>query len=87
MTDLALCEWQMVGQDDWIFGEKIRGIVRTQLALVYYNEEPRNPEGGWIWRLLGEPCNAAMATGRPYRGASPSLSAAIWQAEQALGIA
>ncbi len=39
-------EWQRIREDEWAFGEKVRGLVRRRLAEVYFDEE-RNPS--WIW--------------------------------------
>ena len=82
----ANAEWQMVGQDEWVFGEKIRGVVRSQLAELYYNEDSDHPAGGWIWLLLGKAYKQAKTNGKPTRGVSGSLSAAVWDAEEAMGI-
>lgn len=75
-----------LGQDDWVFGEKVRGIVRVRVAEVYYNENSTDPKGGWIWVLLGKGRVGAWDNGRPNRGISASLSDAICDAEEAMGI-
>lgn len=78
-------EWQMVGPDEWVFGVKVRGIVRVHLANVYYDEESNNPIGGWRWLLLGRAFDFALEKSS-VRGVSASLSDAICDAEQAMGI-
>jgi hypothetical protein len=42
-------EWQFIGDDQWIFGEKIRGLVRRRIAEVYFDEDLDDPRGGWVW--------------------------------------
>jgi len=42
-------EWQLIDENDWILGEKVRGIVRHSIAEVWYDEDK-----GWHWRLPGE---------------------------------
>ncbi len=69
-------EWQLVDEDNWIFGEKIRGIIRHQKAEIYFDEEWTGREGGWRWMIFGE-----SLTG----GYAPSRSAAIYCCELALG--
>jgi hypothetical protein len=70
-------EWQLVDKDNWIFGEKIRGIVRDKKAEIYINESYNGKEGGWFWRVFGD-----KATG----GVTYSRNQAIWVCEVALGI-
>lgn len=79
-------EWQMVGQDDWVFGEKIRGVVRVTLAQLYFDEDSLHPTGGWRWLLLHEAYEMAQKNGRPVRGTGASLPDAVWDAEIAMGI-
>jgi hypothetical protein len=60
--------WQMLSEDSWVFGPKVRGIVRDYYAQVYFDEEigkmgsehEHSPEYGWVWiahvdRVLGLP--------------------------------
>ncbi len=68
-------KWQLVGEDDWNFGEEIRGMVRYPKASVYFDEDLVSPEGGWIWFVLGGP-----------RGKAHSRSDAARCVEAALGI-
>lgn len=84
--DLHICEWQMVGHDEWVFGMKLRGIVRVQYANVYFDEDSNNPRGCWVWCLLGELCDKMRAEGRTLRGVSASCSDAILDAEEAMGL-
>lgn len=41
-------EWQQTGIDEWVFGIKVRGLVRVPLAEIYFDEE-LNGRGGWMW--------------------------------------
>lgn len=65
-------EWQFRGDDEWVFGEKVRGIVRYPRAEVYFDEER-----GWVWFVLGETEN---------RGISGKLEWAIDECEKVMGI-
>ena len=42
-------EWQFQGDDQWVFGKKIRGVVRYPIAEIYFDEEQTGRNGGWIW--------------------------------------
>ena len=73
--------WMMVGEDDWVFGVPVRGMVRDVLAAIYYDEDRDNKGGGWIWLTMSSracPTNA--------RGVAVSRIEAARQAERALGI-
>lgn len=63
-------EWQYIGDDQWIYGTKVRGLVRQRIAEVYFDEDCDSPLGGWQW----------MAGQR--RGNAHSLAAAIQSAEE-----
>lgn len=71
-------EWQLVFDDTWIFGLKIRGIVRQRLAEVWFDPDCLSREGGWHW--------LAYNTTPPRRGIAANRSLAIWEAEKRLGI-
>ena len=71
-------EWQFIGEDTWIFGLKVRGIVRQKFAEVYFNEGYEGREGGWRWR--------AFNSVPPQSGYEINRSAAIIAAEKALGL-
>lgn len=45
----SLCEWQFIGSK-WVFGLKIRGIVRESLAEVYWNEKAGTAQ--WAWTVF-----------------------------------
>jgi hypothetical protein len=58
-------EWQLVGTDNWIFGEKVRGLVRNKKAEIYYNDEWTGKEGGWRWKVFnGKPDVGGYAASR-----------------------
>lgn len=40
--------WQCRGNDEWIFGEMVRGIVRKPVGEIYLDEEQKQP---WVWFL------------------------------------
>jgi hypothetical protein len=69
-------EWQHLGDDEWVFGVKVRGIARDRLAELYFDPDSNNPRGGWFWMVYGPPAT---------RGAATSLSAAVRAAEVAMG--
>lgn len=74
-------EWQLIDKDQWVFGKKIRGIIRIRYAEVYYSESTSENDysGGWIWFLTNIPRNY-----NPPRGTKGCLTDAIESAEQAL---
>ena len=78
-------EWQMMsGNNEWVFGVKIRGIVRKPLAEVYFNEDIKqdgDPEYGWVWFAW-----TGRKDGQPERGVACSLPAAVLFCENALGV-
>jgi hypothetical protein len=41
-------EWQFTGDDQWIFGPKVRGLVRM-VAELYFDEAYEGRGGGWRW--------------------------------------
>lgn len=68
-------EWQHLGDNDWVFGFKVRGVVRKRFAEVYYDEDK-----GWVWMAYdagGSMCN---------RGVADKMCWAIEAAEKALGV-
>lgn len=73
-------EWQFHGDDEWVFGRKVRGMVRWPRAEIYFNEELDSCKGGWIWM-------AWVGPKRNYRrGVEGKLEFAVEAAERALGI-
>lgn len=74
-------EWQHTGNNDWIFGMKVRGLVRDPRAEIYFNDSD-GPTGGWVWM--------AWPSGRPgrpvVRGVEEQFQDAAIEAERALGI-
>lgn len=69
--------WQFQGDDTWVFGELVRGLVRPVEADIYFDEESDSRKGGWIWIVY---CN------RPKRGRAITLETAALLAEAAMGI-
>ena len=39
--------WQQHFEDEWVFGEMIRGMVRRPYFAEVYFDEDRDP--GWVW--------------------------------------
>jgi hypothetical protein len=70
--------WQLQGQDEWVFGIPVRGLIRTKIAEIYFDEE----QGGWIWFVRGAPAYDSITE----RGKAPTLSMAVELAEKALGV-
>ena len=58
--------WQLTGEDQWIFGVMVRGVVRKPVAEIYYDEHQYDPVGDWVWFLHGGP-----------RGRAPSFQRAL----------
>lgn len=80
-------EWQFFGDDNWIFGVKIRGVkirgvIRDVLAEVYFAEEVNGPEGSWSWMVHQK---KDMAKWRE-RGLARSFQTALVSCEKAMGI-
>jgi hypothetical protein len=73
-------EWQLVGKDDWMFGRKVRGLVRRPMALAWRDESRHDPRGNWIWCAF--PRGDPVGTG----GFATSLAAAVTAAEGALAL-
>ena len=67
-------KWQLIGDNEWIFGKKVRGFVRDCVIHVYFDEEA-DLEGAWKWRLGIDP----FTNGRAH-----SLSDAILFSEERL---
>ncbi len=76
---MTLFEWQFVGDNEWIFGVKVRGVIRKLVAEIYYDEDSNDRRGGWVWMTYQD---GGMGT----RGKSISRTFAIIDAEEALGI-
>lgn len=69
-------QWQQQSPTEWVFGPVRRGIVRVNLAEIYFDEDKDDSRGGWIWFIHG----------LEKRGVSASLLDAVAAAETALGI-
>lgn len=78
--ELEKAEWQMVGEDDWVFGVRVRGLVRSTLAYFYFNEDINDERGGWVWCAPGTP----PLTGQPPRGVAGCRAHAARACEEAL---
>ena len=83
------CVWQRQG-DDWVFGWKIRGIVRSPVAEIWFQDDlsrlgPETLKGqaGWAWvvreNYTGQ--NSGLIIGL----SSHNLTAAVEACEKALG--
>lgn len=71
-------EWQLVDKENWIYGEKIRGIIRSQKAEIYYDLDWKDEwGGGWRWMVFD---------GKLTGGYAPSRPVAIDLCELALGV-
>lgn len=71
--------WQFQGEDTWVFGELVRGLVRPIEADIYFDEESDNREGGWVWIVHRKGV-------QPARGRAYNLEFAVALAEAAMGI-
>jgi hypothetical protein len=76
-------EWQRTGQDEWVFGTKVRGMVRNPVGEIYYNEDIKEVEDkqrnyGWVWFTR----NGEVEI----RGIETSRGRAAKAVEEALGI-
>lgn len=70
--------WQFQGDDQWVFGHVVRGLVRRPLmGDIYFDEERDDPRGGWIWIAYTEPIQ---------RGLAYNLEFAAWKVEHAWGL-
>ncbi len=77
-----MMEWQRLSNDDdWVFGEKVRGVVRKPyVASVYFDKDCDDSRGGWKWMVYSVPPHNTE------RGVAPGLSSAITECERVLGI-
>lgn len=71
--------WQHLGDDQWVFGVPVRGVVRHRLAEVYFDEH-RNLS--WVWFLHKRDDQDAEAI----RGATDKLAWALALAEDAMRV-
>ncbi len=73
-------EWQLVDTEleGWVFGVKIRGVVRIPLAEIYFDEEKDGRDGGWRWMIHFPPGISG--------GYVVTRYAAFAECERALGI-
>lgn len=74
------CTWQEQGENEWVFGPLVRGIVRDKIGEFYYNKSSHDSRGGWTWFVLSRP---GLAAGR---GVCPSIARSIRECEARMGI-
>ena len=74
MTDM---EWQLIGDDHWVFGLKVRGVIRRRLAEVYHDPNRQHP---WVWMVRDKELTFAK------NGLGYNLSDALERAETLLGV-
>lgn len=83
IEQLMQAEWQMIsGDDEWVFGIKIRGIVRELFAEIYFDPDRDDPEGGWRWMTYAP---IPIEEESP-NGLAITYQGAIKKCEKALGI-
>ncbi len=81
-------EWQYQGDNTWVYGVKVRGIIRKKDADIYFDEGIEKPgydggpsswtEYGWRWLVYKD--------GWINRGISINLQAAIEICEKEMGV-
>ena len=56
-TEYDGCEWQQQGID-WVFGWKIRGVIRSPIAEIHFQEDlsrlgpaSMKNQSGWAWMV------------------------------------
>lgn len=75
VDDLANCEWEKQDRGCWVFGKKLRGVVRKPLAEVFdCNRVFINEPTGFRWQAAGA------------AGQKRTWLAAIEAAERAMGV-
>ncbi len=72
-----VAEWQMISPTRWVFGIKVRGLIRETLAFI----DIGNHGFAFFWQVGG----TTGEEDRPH-GSALSLVAAVAQAERHLGI-
>jgi hypothetical protein len=77
MLDASNYTWQHHGNNDWVFGLCVRGMVRMPKAEVYFDDDAKR--GGWVWFITGPNMNEQ-------RGIANSLEAAVDKCEELLGL-
>jgi len=70
-------EWQFVGEGHWIYGPKIRGMVRPALGEIDFDRGRDGPEGGWVW--------FTQCLKDEKRGVAINRPRAVFEVERALG--
>ena len=70
-------EWQLHGDNEWVYGIKTRGIVRRPIAEVYFDEDLEGPLGGWVWMVHSKDSIK--------RGLALSLDDAVLECESVMG--
>ena len=77
-------EWQHMGEDEWVFGVKVRGIIRHSYADIYFDEDLVGfvgTNGGWVWMVSAEADGVITV-----RGTASSFTLAVASCEKALGV-
>ena len=74
--------WQLTGDDEWDFGEMVRGMVRNVRAQIYFDEDYTGTEGGWVWLTIKDKPSCEPSP----RGRAIARWDAVRQVEEALGI-
>lgn len=77
-------EWQLVAEDQWIYGIKIRGLVRRPKAEVYFDGEAK--DYGWRWLVYDVPEDPDKMRRIVDRGTAMNLYSAVASAEEVLGL-
>lgn len=73
---MSEAEWQHLGDDNWAFGVKVRGLVRVRLGEVHFDPD----RGGWFW-FVRDP------VGLRERSKATTLLEAVNEVERVLGVA
>lgn len=71
--------WQRTGEDEWEFGEMVRGMIRAPVGEMYFDEDLSGREGGWVWFTRG------VSPENP-RGVAHTRQEAARRVEEALGL-
>lgn len=83
ISTINCAEWQMIsGDNEWVFGVKIRGIIRELLAEIYFDPDRDSPQGGWHWMTYAPTPNEE----EPPSGLAINYQSAVKKCEKALGI-
>ena len=47
-------EWQLWPRKHWVFGPKVRGLVRQNVALIYFDPNAGEYGRPWLWHIDGD---------------------------------